>query len=100
MRALVGNPDKALTRLKDVQSKVDIVKGDVTKPETSPVMSMPAVTGKNNPFVISKAVAGTGMKAECVSLTMSPISWLALLSLMSGLSPSLHSPFSLKLVMP
>ncbi|MEP7289003.1 MAG: complex I NDUFA9 subunit family protein [Chloroflexota bacterium] len=34
VRALVGNPDKALTRLKDVQSKVDIVKGDVTKPET------------------------------------------------------------------
>lgn len=33
-RAMVGNPDKALVRLGDVESKIEIVKGDVTWPET------------------------------------------------------------------
>src|SRR6266849_5583604 len=34
VRALVGNPEKARLRLSDVLSKVEIVQGDVTKPET------------------------------------------------------------------
>ncbi len=34
VRAMVGNVDKALLRLKDVEPKIEIVKGDVTRPET------------------------------------------------------------------
>jgi NADH dehydrogenase len=34
VRAMVGNVDKALIRLKDVEAKVEIVKGDVTRRET------------------------------------------------------------------
>jgi NADH dehydrogenase len=34
VRAMVGNPDKALKRLADVEPKIEIVKGDVTRPET------------------------------------------------------------------
>ncbi len=34
VRAMVNNPDKALTRLRDIESKIEIVKGDVTRPET------------------------------------------------------------------
>lgn len=34
VRAMVGSPEKALKRLSDVESKVEIVKGDVTRPET------------------------------------------------------------------
>src|SRR5258707_8649278 len=34
VRALVGHPEKAAVRLGDVASKIEIVKGDVTKPET------------------------------------------------------------------
>jgi uncharacterized protein YbjT (DUF2867 family) len=34
VRAMVGNPDKALKRLADIESKIEIVKGDVTRPET------------------------------------------------------------------
>ncbi len=34
VRAMVGNPDKALARLGDVQSQIQIVKGDVTRPDT------------------------------------------------------------------
>ncbi len=34
VRAMVGNPDKALKRLGDIESKIEIVKGDVTRPET------------------------------------------------------------------
>src|SRR4051794_26772264 len=34
VRAMVGSPTRALTRLADVQSKIEIVKGDVTRPET------------------------------------------------------------------
>lgn len=34
VRAMVGNPDKALKRLGDVEKKIEIVKGDVTRPET------------------------------------------------------------------
>jgi uncharacterized protein YbjT (DUF2867 family) len=34
VRAMVGSPDKALARLGDVQSKIQIVRGDVTRPET------------------------------------------------------------------
>ncbi|MCC7449063.1 MAG: complex I NDUFA9 subunit family protein [Anaerolineae bacterium] len=34
VRAMVGHPEKALVRLADIESKVQIVKGDVTRPET------------------------------------------------------------------
>jgi uncharacterized protein YbjT (DUF2867 family) len=34
VRAMVGHPEKALVRLADIQEKVQIVKGDVTRPET------------------------------------------------------------------
>ncbi len=34
VRAMVGNLDKALVRLGDVEPKIEIVKGDVTRPET------------------------------------------------------------------
>jgi len=34
VRAMVGNVDKAVKRLKDVEPKIEIVKGDVTRPET------------------------------------------------------------------
>ncbi len=34
VRAMVGHPEKAQVRLSDVQSEVEIVKGDVTRPET------------------------------------------------------------------
>lgn len=34
VRAMVNNPDKALVRLGDIEKKIQIVKGDVTKPET------------------------------------------------------------------
>lgn len=34
VRAMVGNPEKALKRLSDIESKIEIVKGDVTRPET------------------------------------------------------------------
>ncbi|HRE46239.1 MAG TPA: complex I NDUFA9 subunit family protein [Aggregatilineales bacterium] len=34
VRAMVGSVNKALERLKDVETKVEIVKGDVTRPET------------------------------------------------------------------
>src|SRR5690242_8867315 len=34
VRAMVGNPDKALARLGDIQSQIQIVKGDVTRPDT------------------------------------------------------------------
>lgn len=34
VRAMVGNVDKALLRLKDVEPHIEIVKGDVTRPET------------------------------------------------------------------
>ncbi len=34
VRALVGHPEKALIRLADIQDRVQIVKGDVTRPET------------------------------------------------------------------
>src|SRR5258706_7043614 len=34
VRAMVGNVEKALVRLKDVEPKIEIVKGDVTRPET------------------------------------------------------------------
>src|SRR5438067_5380494 len=34
VRAMVGHPQKALTRLADIQAKIEIVKGDVTRPET------------------------------------------------------------------
>ncbi|GAB4555876.1 MAG: NAD(P)H-binding protein [Anaerolineae bacterium] len=34
VRAMVGNVEKALKRLSDIESKIEIVKGDVTKPET------------------------------------------------------------------
>jgi uncharacterized protein YbjT (DUF2867 family) len=34
VRAMVGNPEKALKRLADIESKIEIVKGDVTRPET------------------------------------------------------------------
>src|SRR5512140_3386552 len=34
VRAMVGQPEKALARLGDVEPKIEIVKGDVTRPET------------------------------------------------------------------
>ncbi len=34
VRAMVNNPDKALVRLGDIEKKIEIVKGDVTRPET------------------------------------------------------------------
>lgn len=34
VRAMVGHVDKALVRLKDVEPKIEIVRGDVTRPET------------------------------------------------------------------
>src|SRR5215510_931794 len=34
VRAMVGHVDKAIVRLKDVEPKIEIVKGDVTRPET------------------------------------------------------------------
>lgn len=34
VRAMVGNVKKALTRLKDVEAKIEIVRGDVTRPES------------------------------------------------------------------
>src|SRR5437667_4959961 len=34
VRAMVGSPEKALVRLQDIQDKVEIVKGDVTRPDT------------------------------------------------------------------
>jgi NADH dehydrogenase len=34
VRAMVGNVEKALVRLKDVEPKIEIVKGDVTRPDT------------------------------------------------------------------
>lgn len=34
VRAMVGHPEKALVRLADIEAKVQIVKGDVTRPET------------------------------------------------------------------
>lgn len=34
VRAMVNNPDKALARLGDIEKKIEIVKGDVTRPET------------------------------------------------------------------
>lgn len=34
VRAMVGNTEKALVRLADIEPKVEIVKGDVTRPET------------------------------------------------------------------
>ena len=34
VRAMVGHPEKALARLGDVEPKIEIVRGDVTRPET------------------------------------------------------------------
>ncbi len=34
VRAMVGNVEKAVARLRDVEPKIEIVKGDVTRPET------------------------------------------------------------------
>ncbi|MBX3063363.1 MAG: complex I NDUFA9 subunit family protein [Anaerolineae bacterium] len=34
VRAMVGSPEKAVKRLKDVESAIEIVKGDVTRPES------------------------------------------------------------------
>ncbi len=34
VRAMVGHPEKALVRLADVEPKIQIVKGDVTRPDT------------------------------------------------------------------
>jgi NADH dehydrogenase len=34
VRSMVSNPEKALKRLADIESKIEIVKGDVTRPET------------------------------------------------------------------
>lgn len=34
VRAMAGHPEKAALRLKDIEPKIEIVKGDVTRPET------------------------------------------------------------------
>src|SRR5215468_7972203 len=45
VRALVGHPEKAAVRLGDVASKIEIVQGDVTRPETlvGPMQSVDTV---------------------------------------------------------